>query len=360
MYNKKIQIKSSNMDKLAQHREYLRKNPRLTYLFVELTAVCNLACLHCGSSCERTNGNCIDTDMLLKSLKTIAEDFNPNTIMVCLTGGEPMMHPDFYRIVQEIVNLGFSWGMTTNGTFITEDSAWKLKELKLQSITISLDGLKSTHEWLRNTPGCFEKTLKAVNILNTVGIEVQITSVMHKKNFPELELLYDLMCELKVFSWRVINIEPIGRALENKELLLSYDEFISLLNFIREKRYSKDTPMDVHFGCSHYLSYEYEHEVRDNYFLCGSGIYVGSILCNGDIYSCLDIERRIELVQGNISKDRFSKIWFEKFKEFREDRTKYSVRCNQCSEKKYCSGDSTHTWDFSCNEPLFCIHKEER
>lgn len=115
--------------------------------------------------------------------------------------------------------------------------------------------------------------------------------------------------------------------------------------------------MDVCFGCSHYLSYEYEREVRNNYFICGSGIYVGSILCNGDIYSCLDIERRQELIQGNIATDRFSKVWFEKFKEFREERIIKCDRCNHCREKEFCNGDSMHTWDFEHNIPLFCILK---
>ena len=117
--------------------------------------------------------------------------------------------------------------------------------------------------------------------------------------------------------------------------------------------------MDVRFGCSHYLSYEYEHEVRDYYFICGSGIYVGSILCNGDIYSCLDIERRPELIQGNIAKDRFSVVWYERFREFRADRTQYSKDCKNCTERLFCNGDSTHTWDFTVNEPMFCFKKGE-
>lgn len=353
---RKIEAKSRDMYRLVHYREELCAHPRLTYLFVELTNRCNLACVHCGSRCGQNGGIFIDTGLLLQTLETVAEDFAPRTVMICLTGGEPMLHPDFYKIVEKVVELGFPWGMTTNGTLLGREDAGRLKRMNLHSVTISLDGLQGAHEWLRNTPGCFQKMLDAVRAMQTSGILVQITSVIHKRNFCELEALYRLMCDMHVSSWRVINLEPIGRVLEGGEtLLLSPEEFKLLLDFIRSKRYSRKTLMDVHFGCSHYLSFEYEREVRDNYFICGAGIYVGSILCNGDIYSCLDIERREELVQGNILSDRFLTVWFERFREFRSNRAERSDRCRKCAERKFCRGDSMHTWDFEKKKPMFCI-----
>lgn len=351
----KTKVKSRDMRQLSQYRSYLREHPRLVYLFVELTDRCNLACRHCGSSCDGKRGRFLETDLLLHTLQTVAEDFPPEQVMICLTGGEPMLHPDFHTIAERIVALGFPWGITTNGTLIDLAAAQRLKALRLGSITVSLDGLRETHEWLRRTPGCFQKTLDAVAALHETGIPVQITSVIHRRNYHELDGLYRLMCDLNVASWRVINLEPIGRGLDDPSLLLSHEEFTRLLDFIREKRYAKDTPMDVRLGCSHYLSFDYEHEVRDNYFFCGSGLYVASILCDGSIYSCLDIERRPELVQGHIAVDRFSEVWRDRFSPFREDRSLLCEACRDCSERAFCGGDSTHTWDFEKNEPMFCI-----
>ena len=354
----KVKIKRENMAALARYRDYLRLHPKLTYLFVELTNQCNLRCLHCGSDCSRDKRQYIATEMLLAALREIAKDFVPRTVMVCLTGGEPLLHPDFSKIVQEIVKLGFPWGMTTNGTLIDAAKAQELKAFGLGSITISLDGPEEMHERLRNVKGCFRKAVDAIERLHSVGMPIQVTSVIHKGNFPSLEAMYRLMCDMNIQSWRIINLEPIGRAKEHQHLLLSRGEMLQLLDFIREKRFSTDTPMDVLFGCSHYLSYEYEHEVRDNYFLCGAGIYVGSILCNGDIYSCLDIERRSELVQGNIATDRFSNVWRERFREFRMNRADCYGRCATCGENAFCNADSMHTWDFERNEPMFCILRE--
>lgn len=359
MHAKKLEMKTRDMSSQSECIQHLYRHPRLTYLFLELTNACNLSCRHCGSNCSRSCHDYMDTELIFRTLKEVAEDFGSSTVMICLTGGEPMLHPDFFKIVEYIVSLGFPWGITTNATLINEDNARKLKDLQLRSITISLDGLEQTHDWLRNAPGCFRRTLEAISALREVRIPVQITSVIHKGNFHELDDMFRLMCDLKVFSWRVINMEPIGRALQEPDQLLSRKEFLQLLDFIREKRYAQSTPMEVCFGCSHYLSFEYEHELRNQYFFCASGLTVASILVNGDIYSCLDIERRPELIQGNVAHDRFSTVWFKKFYPFRQDRSELSAKCNQCSEKKFCRGDSTHTWDFDRQEPRFCILREE-
>lgn len=343
------------MTSLYEYRQYLREHPKLCYLFVELTDACNMNCMHCGSKCASSNSQYIDTDMLFTALQTVAEDFDSSRIMICLTGGEPLLHPDFIAIVEKIVELGFHWGITTNGTLLDESLALKLKGLHLQSVTVSLDGMEQTNNSFRKSPNAFSQIISGINAAHKAGLKVQVTTAVHKKNFAELEEMYSLMCDLKILSWKVVNMEPIGRALEHNDLMLDDDQMKSLLEFIREKRFSVNAPMNVCFGCSHYLSFEYEHELRDNYFICGSGTYVASILVNGDIYSCLDIERRPELVQGNVKVDRFSYVWYNGFKEFRADRSECNDICKCCEERIFCGGDSTHTWDFDNKKPRFCI-----
>ncbi|MBQ5545753.1 MAG: radical SAM/SPASM domain-containing protein, partial [Clostridia bacterium] len=77
MNDAKVRIKSHNMEQLARYREHLRAHPRLTYLFVELTDRCNLRCLHCGSQCEPRHGTFLNTELLLRTLEQVAEDFEP-------------------------------------------------------------------------------------------------------------------------------------------------------------------------------------------------------------------------------------------------------------------------------------------
>lgn len=61
-----------------------------------------------------------------------------------------------------------------------------------------------------------------------------------------------------------------GRAREHPELLQEPKELKYILDYIRNKRRSADVPMEVTYGCLHFLTTEYEREVRDYYFICGS------------------------------------------------------------------------------------------
>ena len=60
-------------------------------------------------------------------------------------------------------------------------------------------------------------------------------------------------------------------------------------------------------------------------------------------------------MQENIAKERFSKVWFEKFQKFRQDRILQCEMCMQCNEREFCAGDSTHTWDFENKCPKVCL-----
>ncbi len=352
-----LTVKQADMEQLAQYRKQLYREPRLTYLFFELTDACNLTCLHCGSNACPKNRTYLPVDAVKIVLDRVAAAFSPQSIMICLSGGEPLLHPHLFEIIAYAKKCGFSCGMTTNGTLIHRTAARKLIASGLDSVAFSIDGLADTHDWFRNKPGSFDQALQGIqNLLDASQgqISTQITTVVHKKNFHQLNDLFELACASGVDSWRAINLEPIGRALKNPELLLDAQQFRELLCFIREKRCSVRTPIDVTYGCSHYLTEEFERTVRDNYFICGSGIFVASILCNGDIYSCMDIERRPELVQGNIYTDDFVDVWHNRFQIYRKDRSADCAMCRNCDDRTFCCGDAAHTWNYDTNEPLLC------
>lgn len=150
-------------------------------------------------------------------------------------------------------------------------------------------------------------------------------------------------------------MEPIGRTADNKELLLNGNEYKSLINFIREKR--KTSKFDITYGCSHFLGMEYEKEVTNHMFFCIAGFITGSILYNGDIYVCPSVERRKELVQGNIRTDNFVEVWENKFEWFRNlDKLKCKL-CENCKDWKYCLGGSLHNWDFDNETQKLCLNK---
>lgn len=349
-------VKKLHMKQLAEYREKLRQSPQLLSLFLEMTDRCNENCRHCGSGCTiNESKDLLSFEEIKDVLISVKEDFGEKLPMLCITGGEPLLREDFFEIMAFARDIGFNWGMTSNGILIDDRVAQKLRDCGMKTISISLDGLKDTHDWFRQTPNGYDRTVRGIRaLLDNGGFEhVQITTVVHQKNIDELESMYDTFKEIGVKSWRVINIEPIGRAKDNPELMLKDSDYVKLIEFIKEKRF-EDPAFEVTYGCSHYLGVANEREVRKWYFLCNAGIYTASIMKNGDVGACLDIERRKETIQGNIRDTRFSKIWAEKFQIFRTDYRKKGI-CANCKEYKYCCGDSFHTWDFDKNEPCICL-----
>ena len=142
-------IKLRDLQDLSEYREYLTHNPKLTYLFFELTDACNLLCLHCGSRACPNNRTYLSELSIRKVLESVAQEYDPSQIMICLTGGEPLLHPSFFSISSYARKLGFSCGITTNATLITKEVASKLIQNGVGSVTVSIDGLEATHDLFR-------------------------------------------------------------------------------------------------------------------------------------------------------------------------------------------------------------------
>jgi len=348
-------VKEKNMHELAEYQKTLWKKPKLRFLFFELTDKCNLGCRHCGSNCTSQNKTFLPYEEIEKVMVSVTDRYDPNEIMICITGGEPMLHPDLMKIIYRSRCLGFHVGITTNGTLIDDKAAEDFVRSGLETIAISIDGLGETHDRFRGVKGCFDQAIEGIKILKKHGIETQPVTVIHKGNIDQLEEMYRYFRDMDIYSWRIVNVDPIGRANLNDGIFLDGKDLKRMYDFIREKRFDPDNPMEVTTACSHFVSYEYEREIRDNYFQCGAGTMIASITANGDIFACLDIERRKDLIQGNIYVDDFIDVWENRFSIFRQNKALKSKTCNGCVHKDTCMGDSTHTWNFDTNEPNYCV-----
>ena len=347
-------LKKEHLDILRAHVQKLYRQPQLKHLFLELTLRCNEHCFHCGSSCGDVLSSEMTSADYKRVLDEVKQDFDLSKMMLCITGGEPLLRKDFFDILGYAHELGYTWGMTTNATLITKDIARRLHECGMATVSVSIDGLEDTHDSLRGMKGGYRRAMEGIqNLIDEDAFHsVQVTTVINRKNICELDDLFTIMDGLDIDSWRVIHLEPIGRALLRPDLMLAKEDYIRLFDFIREKR-RQGYPLE--FGCSHYLGLDYEAEVREWYWLCNAGIHTASIMANGDIGACLDIERRPETVQGNIYRDRFSDVWKNRFEMFRRDLSEDTQMCSGCAHAGYCRGDAHHSYDYDQKKPLVCM-----
>ena len=348
------EAKKAYLDNKDKMRSELYEKPDLIYLFFELTRSCNEKCFHCGSSCAPGLGHGPDVEEFKAVLRDVKENLDYKRIQLCITGGEPLLYPGFAELLGYANDIGFRWGMTTNATLITKDVAQMLEDTGMGTVSVSIDGLRDTHDRQRGLKGGYDKAMRGIqNLIDQKAFRhIQVTTVINHQNIGELDELYQILDQMDIDSWRVIGIEPRGRALDYPEMLLTPDDQRRLFSFIREKR---ENQIPVNYGCSHFLGLEYEREVRDWFFYCGAGTHTAAIRINGDITACLDIEDRPEFVQGNIRTDKFSDVWLNKFQVYRKRLSSLCTECQECEYEKWCAGGSRHSFDYDNCKQRVCF-----
>ena len=316
---------------LQAFHNYFRKKEtqlhELNYLFWECTQRCNLNCRHCGSDCTASS---LFKDMpfedFLKAIQPLETRFKRNSIIVVITGGEPLVRKDLADCGRQLRKHGFPWGIVSNGWAYDEARHKELMGAGLCSVTFSLDGLRDTHDAFRKRQGSFDHTLQAIDLVANEKRQLayDIVTCVSPMNLNELEEMKQLLIEHHVKAWRFFTIEPIGRAAEDPNLQLNGEQFKQLMDFIVATR--KEGP--------------YERKVRDWFYFCRAGITIGSVLVDGSISACPNIDRRF--AQGNIYQDDFLDVWENRFQIFRDREWMRSGICKDCKVFKNCLGGAMH------------------
>ena len=346
------QIKRSNLDTLAEYHKGLRKDPQLRQLFFELTLKCNEHCFHCGSSCADNMPDGLELSKYKEILDEVKQNFG-NKVFIALTGGEPLLYKDFFELASYIHELGFPWGITSNGTLITEEAAIAMKETGMKSISLSIDGVKETHDRYRGMKDAYDLGMRGIqHLIDRNCFNIMVTTVVNHENIKELDALFDIFDKMDINEWRLTGLEPIGRAEKAVNMHLTADDNRLMMGFIKAKR---EAGYPVTYSCTHFVGLEYEAEVRDWYFLCNAGVYVAGILENGDVTACLDIPRNEKTIQGNIFNNSFTEIWKERFGIYRTPLSERNEKCKSCPEEKWCRGGAFHSWDFENEKPKVCF-----
>ena len=321
-------------------RRNLKELHPLQQLFWESTLRCNVHCLHCGSDCLSS----VTTPDMPKEdfLRVIDEEVTPHVdthkVMIIISGGEPTMRKDLAEIGRELYKREYPWGMVTNGLALTAERFRELRKAGLRSITVSLDGLEEDHVWLRQHPLAFEGACRAIRLCAAEkGLTWDVVTCVNQRTVDKLPQIRDLLWSLGVRSWRLFGIDPMGRAAENPELILTDEQFRKMLDFIVAER---EAGRHVSYSCEGFLG-DYEGKVRDYLYQCAAGVSVASILIDGSISACTSIRGRY--YQGNIYRDSFWRVWEEEFKPYRDRSWMRKMEpCKDCKVFDYCEGNGMH------------------
>ena len=337
-----------------QGKKFNSKAHELSYFFWEATDRCNLYCRHCGSECTKSGKLPeLSSARVIEVFRDIAENYDPQKIMVAVTGGEPLVREDLFQVLSQINEMGFPWGMVTNGMLVDQEIVEKCGSTGMRTVSVSVDGVGPTHNWLRNNELSYQKAIAALELFINSGRFkiVEAITCVNERNINELDQLYDILKNIGVNGWRLFTIFPKGRAENNNELIINEDLLKKLLDFIAIKRLNNNG-MYVSYSEEGYLGCEWERKVRDDFFFCGAGINIAGLLCDGTYSACPSLSR--EWSQGHVSELLFSKAWETRYINMRNRDWMKGAHCGNCDEWKNCQGSSLHLWNWQQCKPDIC------
>lgn len=195
---------------------------------VEITGICNMKCRHCrAANIARVN---MPVDQIIKILK-FGRQFSPDYKEVVLSGGEPLVHPQFNDVISSIRgNGGNSVTITTNGSLLSDRHLDLFESLNFQRLmlSVSLDSLdRKEHDAYRNYPGAYDRAVKAIKLIvkrNTPNVISSVRTTIAPDQIGEMEKMADFVYKLGCNRFSISSIIPSGRALDNPKLWMSSGE----------------------------------------------------------------------------------------------------------------------------------------
>ena len=312
----------------------VKKREPLQKIYWVATQSCNLECKYCTCIKKDLQFACdIEIEEFCRILDTIQKIANPQQVMIVFSGGEPLMRTDIVELGKEVVKRGFKWGIETNGFALTSELIRKLIVTGLNKIWISVNGMESVHNWYKGHAKSFENAMYGIKQFVNQGssVDLEITTIVHAKNYDDLNLLHDMFVYLKVKNWRLLAINPnrdkFNAVLE--QLRLSNFQFGQLLNSI--KGWQRQKYLNIDLGCNGFLTSK-EFGAIEHPFSCTTGYNSITIKNDGSVYRCPKIPNSPKI--GNVFDDNFTQEWSRVFGT-KDDKIKV---CNGCSNEKLCMG----------------------
>ena len=315
----------------------------------EVTKTCNLNCSHCAS--QIMEGRELDTQEALALIEHMHET---GVFMLSFSGGEPLIRPDIFLLLERVRELGMEFGLTTNGTLLDEKIVRKLASLEPFNVHISIDGVGEVHDSFRNMTGVFDKAVNSLRLFKKHGIPHGITTSITRRNVGDLDNIKDFVKQNDIRSWEIFFAIPVGNL--EKEEALNSEQFIELAGKIESIRQELDRTRVV-VGDS--LGYFGKKCIRDEEWNgCTAGINHCSIDAYGNVKGCP--VQPSELIEGNVRDKSLSGIWSSDltFQYNRKD-VKLEGYCAKCRHKNACrAGCKTSAFHITgtIKENRMCLH----
>ena len=178
-------------NKVIEFLEKLKRGESIAIIQLQYSYSCNFRCGHCSISDFRhqdRKGSKTFTVERVRELFWQADE--AGLAHVGISGGEPLLFRDLDQIIEAINPKKFHIQVDTNGWLMTDEKAQHLKDIGVDKIQLSLDGLSpEEHDAFRRKPGSHERALRAIDSIRKAGLSMHIATVATHQRIQSEEFI---------------------------------------------------------------------------------------------------------------------------------------------------------------------------
>jgi radical SAM protein with 4Fe4S-binding SPASM domain len=361
---------------------------RTPYMVVwNFTNMCNLKCKHCY---QDAGPSPTPDELSLEEKFDLVDRLVDSGVKIpVVSGGEPLIHPDFFPVLERMVGRGMHTAAASNATTISKEVAQRLKESGLNYIEISLDSVRpERHDEFRGAEGTWQQTVDGLKNCVEAGIFTAVATVFTRSTVGEVDEMVDFTASIGAQRFIHFNFVPTGRGPGIADQDLTPEEREHILTRLFKKRRTSGIEVlstapqyarvciEQSLGVGRNPDYVYVESRGKNssqYFVespthfsmvkdqgkpdvhplaikgCGAGRLFCCIQPNGDVTPCMFIPG---MVVGNLREESFEAIWERMVAQpCFTDREALEGNCGECSYRYVCGGCRARAINYS-DEPL--------
>jgi putative heme d1 biosynthesis radical SAM protein NirJ2 len=318
------------------------------------TNECNLRCAHCYQDADERRARELSTEEGMALIDQIAA---AGFKIMIFSGGEPLLRPDIFELVEHASRAGLRPVFGTNGTLLTDEVAMRLKEAGACAMGISVDSLDAVkHDRFRGLERAHALTMAGIESCKKAGLPFQIHTTVVDWNRDEICDITDFAQRIGAVAHYVFFLIPVGRGKIINDTALEVRQNEELLRAIMRKQ--AEVSIDVKPTCAPQFTRIAKQLGIETRFSrgCLAGLTYCVVGAEGLVRPCAYMEE----TAGDVRETPFDEIWRDS-PVFQRLRTRaYAGACGTCDYVEGCGGCRAraafyHDGDYMAQDD-YCAH----